>query len=165
MASTIEATWGGTAADSYISQEDADDLIAKYAFETTLWDASDEDKKDQLLRMATRRIDMLNFYGHRLSSTQSLQWPRTINFCMDVTDDQVLADVQLATVLEALDLVSRRGSKRHEQNIADGLKQVSESVGPIRDQYTYTGGAATLLCTDATRIMSKYVQSKKLYRA
>src|SRR4051812_42286419 len=102
MASSIEATWGGTAADSYITLAAAETLIDKYVFETTLWDAATDAKKDQLLRMATRRIDMLNFYGTRLAYTQSLQWPRTINFCMDVTDAQVLADVQLATIFEAL---------------------------------------------------------------
>jgi hypothetical protein len=164
--STLDSEWGGVTADSYISLLDAEELVQKYAWSTDSWAAATGQNKDALLRFATRRIDMQNYVGRKQVTIQALQWPRYTDFWLPETFDQIKADVQLATVLESLDLITQRGMSRHQQNIAAGLKQISESVGPIRDQYTYqSGGPTAIISVEASRIMAKYQQSKNVFRA
>lgn len=164
--STLDATWGGLTADSYVSLADTETMIQNYVFEPLNWTTASGQKKDAALRMATRQIDMHNFYGRKRLYNQPLQWPRWQSIYLSVTLDDIFRDIQLATVFQAASLINRKGSDRHAQNIQDGLRQVSESVGPIRDQYTYnTGGPMTIICADANRILTRYVVPKYLYRA
>jgi len=167
----IDYTWGGASADSYVSLTDAEALINAYVTNTIIWDDGTDEAKNAALRMATRDVDSLQYFGTRYDVEQRLEFPRAIDFKygfgVDVQEDKVKEDIQLATALQASYLLtSGKTHNYHASNIAAGLKQVSESVGPIRDQYTYeSGGIPTPLCPQAFRLLQKYRESKRIFRA
>lgn len=164
--SELDATWGGSTADSYISLEDADASINSYILDTTAWSDATGRQQDAALRMATVNIDTVSYLGGRMEYTQSLKFPRFLPADIPLTDDQIKAEVRIATVFQANFLIENQSfNAEHARNMAAGLKQLSNSIGPIRDQYTYTSAAPTVLSQDALRIMAKYKAPKRLYRA
>lgn len=165
--STLDAEWGGSSADSYVSLSDAEDLILDYVVDKVEWDAGTGQKKDAALRMATRQIDSMTFLGSRLDTSQTLKFPRAFSFpCMiDRTASQMESDVRIATIIQAAHLLRKGGRDVHAENIASGIRQSSESVGPIRDQFTYTGGFPSPICTDALKFISQYRGAKQIFRA
>ncbi|MBL8186585.1 MAG: hypothetical protein JNK38_01185 [Acidobacteria bacterium] len=72
---TIDATIGGTAANSYQELTVADSYFVERLNVNAWHDAAPDDKKRALI-MATRRLNRENWYGERVSSTQNLAWPR-----------------------------------------------------------------------------------------
>ncbi len=166
--STLDYTWGGSMADSYISLTEAETCVAHYVLDSLDWAGASGQTKDMALRMATRQIDSLVYLGTRRIYTQTLKFPRWFNYPgrIDRTEDQVKADIQLATCIQAAYLVRQGGRDAHAENLNAGIRQSSESVGPIRDQFTYTGGGAPLpLCTDAIRIIGPYRGMRQIFRA
>lgn len=165
--SELDYEWGGATADSYVSLDEAEDLVASYVIDKVEWDAATGQKKDAALRMATRQIDSFPLLGTRQSYTQSLKFPRYFSFPegIDRTEAQVQLDIQVATAHQAAYLLRKGGRDSHAEAIASGIRQSSESVGPIRDQFTYTGGYPMPLCTDAVRFLGLYRAAKKIYRA
>lgn len=71
----LDASVGGIAANSYITQSDA-----TLYFDTRLyaadWTAAATGLKDQALMTATARINQENFEGYQATLTQALKWPR-----------------------------------------------------------------------------------------
>jgi hypothetical protein len=76
MPSAIDATVGGTAANSYITVAEgtafADDVIG-----TVAWTAASADNRIRALLAATARLDELEWIGAQAAATQALAWPRT----------------------------------------------------------------------------------------
>jgi len=79
MAITIDATVGGASANSYLTLNDANDLIDGLIQndDVTAWASATDDQKNRALYTAAQRIDRERFLGARATDTQSLQWPRT----------------------------------------------------------------------------------------
>jgi len=79
MAITIDATVGGASANSYLTLNDANDLIDGLVQndDVTAWASATDDQKNRALYTAAQRIDRERFLGARATDTQSLQWPRT----------------------------------------------------------------------------------------
>ena len=74
---TLTATKSASAADSYISVSGADAYFDDH-FGYEAWTAIKVvEKKEQLLRLATKQIDQLPNKYHKLVSTQSLRFPVT----------------------------------------------------------------------------------------
>ncbi len=166
--STLDYEWGGSTADSYVSLATAEDLLLSYVLDKLDWDGAAGRTKDAALRMATRQLDAFTFLGTRRIYTQALKFPRWFNYPgrIDRTEDQVKADIQLATSIQASYLVRQGGRDAHAEALNAGIRQSSESVGPIRDQFTYTGGGAPLpLCTDAIRIIGPYRGMRQIFRS
>ena len=79
MAVTIDATAGGADANSYITLDDAQDIIDGMVedADVTAWGSATDDQKNRALYTATQRLDRERFLGARATDTQALQWPRT----------------------------------------------------------------------------------------
>lgn len=71
----LDATVGGTSANSYLTRAAADSYFADRLYSSNWTGASDADK-DLALVTATRRIDQENFRGAKVTTTQALKWPR-----------------------------------------------------------------------------------------
>lgn len=71
----IDATVGGSAANSYVTMEAADDF-----FDTRInggdWGAAGETVREAALVTAAHRLDQEAFRGTRSDSDQALAWPR-----------------------------------------------------------------------------------------
>ena len=78
MAITIHTTVGSSIANSYISLQEAQDLIDGLVEDddVTAWASATTDQKNRALVTATKRIDRERFLGARATDTQALQWPR-----------------------------------------------------------------------------------------
>jgi hypothetical protein len=96
MTVTFDATAGGASANSYISVEDADDLMARRLHETNWTGATSATKKASLM-WATRILDRYNWKGTKTSSTQALRHPRT--YILDL-DGNELSGTTIAFFLE-----------------------------------------------------------------
>jgi hypothetical protein len=79
MAITIDATIGGTNANSYQTLADAQAIVDGMVqdADVTAWAAATTDAKNRALYTATQRLDRERFIGARSTDTQALQWPRT----------------------------------------------------------------------------------------
>jgi hypothetical protein len=71
----IDATLGGTSANSYVTLAAANTYFETVPNSSTWIDKTD-DQKNRSLISATRWIDALTFYGNRCTDTQALKWPR-----------------------------------------------------------------------------------------
>jgi hypothetical protein len=71
----IDATLGGTSANSYVTLAAANTYFETVPDSSTWIDKTD-DQKNRSLISATRWIDALTFYGDRCTETQALKWPR-----------------------------------------------------------------------------------------
>lgn len=79
----IDATVGGTDADSYSTVAEADTYFGTDSrLGATAWSGETTAQQEAALKMATRRVDMERFEGIKLASGQALKWPR-----MHATDD------------------------------------------------------------------------------
>ncbi len=76
MPAAIDATVGGTAANSYITVAEGDTFAAD-VLGTVPWSAGSADNKIRALLAATARLDELQWVGERAASTQRLAWPRS----------------------------------------------------------------------------------------
>ena len=75
MPAAIDATLGGTSANSYVTLAAANTYFETVPKSSTWIDKTD-DQKNRSLISATRWIDALTFYGDRCTETQALKWPR-----------------------------------------------------------------------------------------
>jgi hypothetical protein len=71
----IDATLGGTSANSYVTLAAANTYFETVPDSST-WVNKTDDQKNRALISATRWIDALSFYGDRCTETQALKWPR-----------------------------------------------------------------------------------------
>lgn len=76
MALTLDATIGGTASNSYVTQTQADDYHDARLFATG-WTGAVTGDKDAALVWATRLLDThFEWAGGKFTLTQALRWPR-----------------------------------------------------------------------------------------
>lgn len=73
---TLDATWGGRDAESYITLADADVWIRKNVLTFDAWELANEAQRESALLEATRNIDALNWHGGRIFYTQMREFPR-----------------------------------------------------------------------------------------
>jgi hypothetical protein len=98
MPSAIDATVGGTAANSYITVAEgtafADDVIG-----TVAWTGASADNRIRALLAATARLDELEWIGAQTATTQALAWPRTGAKCgeKDYSNNVIPAEVKRGT--------------------------------------------------------------------
>jgi hypothetical protein len=75
VALTIDATAGGSAANSFVTLAEAASYL-EARLNTTTWDAADTDTQNRALVEATREVSNKEFIGQRSTDTQALSWPR-----------------------------------------------------------------------------------------
>lgn len=83
----FDPTLGGSAATSYISIQEADDLLTNTQYQTQ-WQSNTEAQKSEYLVAATFWLDQINYAGTRCSPStdnpalpQALAWPRSGATC------------------------------------------------------------------------------------
>jgi len=97
MTITIDATAGGATANSYLSESDADAILAAQGH--TTWAALNTEVKKAALISATRTLEQYNYSGSPTSTTQALRWPRGGMLSRDgneVGSSTIPADMQYA---------------------------------------------------------------------
>tara|TARA_Y100001951_G_scaffold49023_1_gene38636 strand:+ start:274 stop:834 length:561 start_codon:yes stop_codon:yes gene_type:complete len=79
MAISLDATVGGTSANTYITLSDANAIVEGLVLDADVsaWDGSTTDNKNRALFTAAQRIDRERFLGARVADSQALQWPRS----------------------------------------------------------------------------------------
>jgi len=111
IAFLVEDGTGLTAATSYVSVSDADDIIATNIHDTTWTALSTEDKQSTLI-WASRLLDeRVTWFGTKTVPTSGLRWPRTGTVDKDgvaiasnvVPEDVATATVELARTLTVED--------------------------------------------------------------
>lgn len=122
----VEDGSGLAEATSYVSVEDADDIIVVNIHADARWSALDDPTKEKLLSWASRYLDShAKWYGTRVSGTQALRWPRE-----DVTDrdgilipsDSVPRQLKVAVASLATALIDTDRSVERPQDALTRLK-------------------------------------------
>ena len=108
----FDATLGGSAATSYITDGEADALLANTQYNTQ-WQSNTAAEKQQHLTAATFWLDQLNYAGTRGSPStdnpalpQALSWPRSGASCdsVEATCAFIPKEIKSATALVAVNL-------------------------------------------------------------
>lgn len=129
MALIVEDGTGLATAESYLSLPDAD--AYHLAFGNSTWDAATDAAKEAALRRATQYLDSrYTFAGQRLTTTQTLEWPRAGIDLPSVRWTWPVKRVQDACAELALRALS--GSLTADQPSA---QTKSEEVGPVKVEY------------------------------
>lgn len=77
MAFVVENGSGNPAATSYLSIEEANDILALNIHITAEWAALVDADKERLLAWASRYLDeRTRWFGHRVNEASGLRWPR-----------------------------------------------------------------------------------------
>lgn len=110
MTVTLDATVGGTAANSYLTVAEGD-ALAETRLGTLTWSSATNADKTVALIQATRYMDTLEYIGSRTSTSQALSWPRSGAVCGDknYAADVIPAEVQEATFDLAEGLLNNPG--------------------------------------------------------
>lgn len=142
MALVVEDGSGLTNADSYESIANADTYHANFGNET--WDTYTDEQKELALRNATRYIDVKygsRFVGSKMTSAQSLYWPRTgvVIDGFDIDDGKMPAVLKQATCEVALRYINGEDLLA-DQELPGTVKRELIQVGPIKSDVEYMGG-------------------------
>ena len=143
MAATIDATVGGTAANSYVTLAEYDAWLAtRSGAAATTAEGRSDDVKNRLLISATERLDQETYKGLKAASTQALKFPRDGLYDEDnnsVSSTTIPARVKRAQYKQALamdggDLLADTG--------LEGFDEVK--VGPIEVSVRHARAAGEL---------------------
>lgn len=144
MAFALDATVGGTSANSYISLANAE-LYFEERLNVTNWSSATDDNKGKALVMATRRIDQERFEGEKVASAQALKWPRY--WALDDNGDE-FASNEIPTIVEhaTCELALRILNDGTTDFYADdGLERFNRAkIGPIDVEIRHGHSAAEL---------------------
>lgn len=72
---SIDTTIGGAAANSYVTEAEAE-AYHDARLNTSTWTSATADDKKRALLMAANRLQIENWLGSRVNTTQRLAWPR-----------------------------------------------------------------------------------------
>lgn len=137
MAVTIDASVGGVTANSYVTSDEVDAYAETSAYAsawTDLGSGSNNDKNVLIVR-AAKLVDTITFPNRRVTSQQSLQWPR---YGVDSPDgfiyptDQIPPAVKNAQMELAAWLASQVAASSDDPALDPFLGLSSVGVGPVR---------------------------------
>lgn len=178
----IDSTWGGNAANAYVSYTEADSYVTTAVYDSAAWTDATSAQRNAAILEATVMIDRLTYVGERYYADQRLAFPRGLDrydpypYTRVGTPDSILQqqmkdDVQRANALQALHICRLGGRDTHAERIASGIKAFSEKVGPVSEYVAYGGGqggsAATpqRLSQDVLDLLAKWRTSRQIRRA
>lgn len=128
----LDTTIGGTTADSYVTVAEADTYHANYG--NTDWAAiATTALKEVALRKAAQYIDIKTFQGVKVTSTQSLEWPR-YNV---VVDDYDISSLTIPSAIKTAQMEAAliASSESLTPNLSNGAV-IEETVGKITKRYS-----------------------------
>jgi len=176
---TLIASYGGNASNAYINVTQANSFIKTTVLANDEWFALGSSDRAALLMQATRDIDSRQYVGSRRYHDQFLEFPRQMRSAFpwnmtstetvtgDETQRRMLRDVTEACALQAMFLARNSGRNEHAERLAQGIRSVSEGVGPIREFVQYgqraTGGSARLSHEAVTRL-SPWTTTRRILR-
>ena len=125
----VEDGTGLSDATSYVSVEQADDILAVNIHAAAKWAALTTTQKEHLLAWASRYLDShARWFGRKSVDTSGLRWPRTGVRDRDgivLSDDAVPPQLEVATAEMARYLISEDRSSERGQ---DGLTKLKADV-------------------------------------
>jgi len=169
MAFTLDATIGGSASNSYITQADAEDVFSGM-LKTQRWNEASSADKDSALAQSTHRIDAEGFGGEKTASAQSLQYPRDYIYDRDgntISNSIIPSELERATCALALYML-QEDDRSAAQDEIDDLE--SYKVGPLQYDIRATRSSSDLPPTVITLLaaigINAYVLGgiKNIYR-
>lgn len=175
---TIVASWGGNTSNAYVDLTYANSFIPSFAIDASAWTSATSAQQSAAIKEAARQIDTADPYiGTRYYSDQRMVFPRAIpvdtgyyktmptSAFYGNTMVKMQTDVQEANCLQALFLLRLGGRNTHAENMAAGISQITEEVGPIRESVTYgKRSSATPLGEDVQRLLSPWRTGRKIVR-
>lgn len=170
---TLDSTWGGPSANSYISLGDAEPFVRWNVIDATAWTTATTDRKIAALAEATRDIDSRQYGGGPLDPEQALEFPRSIGGTAEQT--RMLSDVHAACCLQAVHLLTRNTMTGHTDMGAAGVMSYEKRLGPVTEKFRYRqgkgggahkqpGGRYQRLCQDAADALSDWTVSRRTIR-
>ncbi len=177
---TLIASYGGNQSNSYIDLTQANSFILTAVLANDEWfELSSDVDREAILLQATRDIDSRQFVGHRRFFDQFLEFPRelrsafpfnrtsTETVTQDETQRRMLRDVTEACALQAVFLARQGGRNEHAERLSQGIRSISEGVGPIREFIQYgrraTGGSARL-AQDVVARLAEWTTTRRVIR-
>ena len=125
-------------ATSYVSVEEANDILAINIHAAAKWDALEDDAKEKLLSWASQYLDNnTRWYGRRVSAVSGLRWPRADVVDRDGTrlaDDSIPYQLKVATASMATYLIDQDRSVERDQ---DSLVRLKADVVELEFQEGY----------------------------
>ena len=130
----FDDTVAGKNATSYISVDDADEILSGY----DKWDdIDDDDQKEQKLIEATQQIETLRFHHEKYDSEQALAFPRDVH----VKDGTPFMPLNVHYAVCAQIKANMDGtSAERAQAQADGV--TGRRIGDISESYGESGGTS-----------------------
>lgn len=150
--------------NSYIDIDDADAYFAT-RYGASAWAALSDETKDQLLITATQRIDSLTLKGRKYVYTQTLNFPRYIDYYPDnpafyglnVNSGITPAEVEKAVCEEALALLNTEAVKRQELQ-RQGV--TSFTIGKLSETFSGNVSFSSLLSLEAKNLLKSWIAGK-----
>jgi hypothetical protein len=122
----VEDGTGVANATSYVSVEDADDILSMNIHASGSWEALTLDKKQKLLSWASRYLDeRTRWFGRRAETESSLRWPRTGITDRDgnpISDTIVPRQLKIAAAEMARYLIDQDRTVERDQDALTRLK-------------------------------------------
>jgi hypothetical protein len=141
----VIATSGSATANSFVSEDDAEEYMDARLNASAYVDADADDQARALIE-ATRELNVLLYSGSRTDATQKLAWPRVYAINPDLPDpgyvatdtntfddDEIPQRVKDATCELALEFLKAGTTDIAGQD--SSLLVISETVGPISTDY------------------------------
>jgi len=150
--------------NSYIDITDADTYFAT-RYGADAWAGLSDETKDQLLITATQRIDTLRFKGRKYAYTQTLSFPRYIDYdrkyqqdyLYNVNLNTIPEAVKKATCEEALALLNTEATKRRELQ-EQGV--TGFTIGKLSETFSGNVSSSSLLSSDAKNLLKSWIAGK-----
>ena len=181
---TIDATWGGTASNSYVSLEETQTYVESFKLSTELdnWTkAEEEDIEIALIRASSDINNQYTYVGNRREVNQHLEFPRRLNiydFAYASTDPNLSDEdemqlimkerVQRACIEQAFGILNKAGDSSadlHRQRQNYGIRGYSENLGPVGEHYQYgSAGDFLEICPKSYDYLKWYIANPGLVR-
>jgi hypothetical protein len=177
---TLIASYGGNASNAYIDLTQANSFIRTAVFANEEWFDLSGTERAAILMQATRDIDSRQYVGTRRFFAQFLEFPRELRSSFpwnrttqtetttgDDTQRRMLRDVTEACALQAVFLARQGGRNEHAERLSQGIRSISEGVGPIREFVQYgqrATGQSARLAQDVVARLSEWTTTRRVIR-
>jgi hypothetical protein len=181
LSTSLNNSYGGPDANSYVDVTEATQVNSLYAYDPTIWNSATAPQQIAALLQATREIDAaFRWRGDRLFYNQRLEFPRTDDYgepwpwntlttvfnTFNVFQTQMKDAVQMATALQAFEILRRAGKTTFADLQAQGVQSYSESVKNLSESYTFSGKTSMGgLYAEPLTYLTPYKGQRRIFRA
>lgn len=168
---TIDAKWGSTASNAYVTVVDADSFLVTTLFDEE-WLKVSKQRKEILILTATRSIDQKNWSGGRYYYDQILEFPRTLKEPSHQGEDpslfssewnEMITKVKNACAIQAVWEEIRKNEPDYRLLQMQGIRSVSKGGGNTNTSLSF-GSFASIIHPDAFSLLKQWKGSKRVFR-